>query len=335
MARPVKNNCEYFSHDTEMRNHRKVKAIRTKFGVTGYAVWSMFLEYLTGADGNVFENSAIEKELLSGDFGVSATEISDVLNYCLIIELLFENKGFIYSESLNKRLEPVYAKRGRAKELSEKQLRANGKFVTETPIATVVSVTETPQSKVKESKVKEIKENNSIIPETSSGFLKNPVLFEKEKTASTEIINAKPKKEKKVVADQNLKSSLRDIFNEFYIDRFKTKYIWAAKDHTAVSGLIANIKIKIRDEMPELEGDEIENQIIASFTHYIKGITDPWLLSNYALPLLNQRFNIIYQQIKNPNQHDTAKSRREQAVASTTKFLERVNHSPTGDSEDF
>ena len=41
MARPKKNYCDYFPHDRDMRNHRKVKAIRTKFGPIGYAIWSM------------------------------------------------------------------------------------------------------------------------------------------------------------------------------------------------------------------------------------------------------------------------------------------------------
>lgn len=152
MARPVKNNCDYFPHDSNMRNHRKIKALRTKFNTIGYAIWSMFLEYLTGADGNEFENSDIEKELLSGDFGVSVTEMSDVLNYCCSIELLFEKNGFIYSESLNERLEPVYKKRGKAKEISSKQTRNNGKYSRNTG-TTVVTVTEMPQSKVKEIKV--------------------------------------------------------------------------------------------------------------------------------------------------------------------------------------
>ena len=68
MARPIKNYCDYFPHDRDMRNHRKVKAIRTKFGVIGYAIWSMTLEYLTGIDGNVLEYSDVEFELMAGDF---------------------------------------------------------------------------------------------------------------------------------------------------------------------------------------------------------------------------------------------------------------------------
>ena len=129
MARPIKNYCDYFPHDRDMRNHRKVKAIRTKFGVTGYAIWSMTLEYLTGIDGNVFEYSDVEFELMAGDFGVSATEIRDVVDYCIKMEMLFLNNGFINSESLDERLKPVYEKRGKSKDNSKKQQRVNGKFV--------------------------------------------------------------------------------------------------------------------------------------------------------------------------------------------------------------
>jgi|GEM_PF-5844362 len=49
MARPIKNSCDYFPHDKDMRNHKKIKAIRTKYGITGYAIWSMILEHLTGS----------------------------------------------------------------------------------------------------------------------------------------------------------------------------------------------------------------------------------------------------------------------------------------------
>ena len=155
MARPIKNYCDYFPHDRDMRNHRKVKAIRTKFGINGYAIWSMTLEYLTGIDGNVFEYSDVEFELMAGDFGVSATEIRDVVNYCIKLEMLFLNNGFINSESLDERLVPVYEKRGRSKDNSKKQQRVNGKFVSSNSVSNGVSVAEKPQSKVNKSKVKE------------------------------------------------------------------------------------------------------------------------------------------------------------------------------------
>ena len=60
MARPQKNYCDYFPHDRDMWNHRKIKSLRAKYGITGYAFWSFILEYLTGIDGNVFEYSEME-----------------------------------------------------------------------------------------------------------------------------------------------------------------------------------------------------------------------------------------------------------------------------------
>lgn len=177
MARPVKNYCDYFSHDRDMRNHKKIKAIRTKFGITGYGIWCMVLEYLTGNDGNVFEYSDLEFELMSGDFGVSVTEIRDTVDYCIKLELLFLKDGFINSESLDERLKSVYDKRGVAKVRSAKQGRDNGKFARNNPDGIGITVTEMPQSKVKESKENQKKENAGNF-EKKIGSSKEQVLFE-------------------------------------------------------------------------------------------------------------------------------------------------------------
>jgi len=152
MARPIKNYCDYFPHDRDMRNHRKIKAIRTKFGIEGYAIWSMLLEYLTGIDGNVFEYSESEFELIGGDFGVSVETIQLFIDYCIKLEILFLKDGFINSESLDERLKPVYIKRGMSKENSKKQLRLNGKFVNNNSVLDGVIEAEKSQSKVNESK---------------------------------------------------------------------------------------------------------------------------------------------------------------------------------------
>jgi len=175
MSRPKKEYCDYFSHDRDMRNHRKIKALRLKYGIQGYAIWVMFLEFLTGNDNNIFKNTDIELELLSGDFGVPTNEIIDIINYCLKLNLLVEKEGIIYSESLNERLEYVYNKRKKSKNTSDQQPRSNGKYVSNNTVDAAVSVTEMPQSKVKGIEVnkssidavtisknsKEIKDSNS------------------------------------------------------------------------------------------------------------------------------------------------------------------------------
>lgn len=160
MARPKKNNADYFSHDSDMRNNNKVRALRNNF-TNGYSIWCMLLEYLTGKDGNVFPYNDIEFELMAGDFGVSVTEIRDVINYCIRLGMLSKKEELIYSESLDERLKPVYDKRLAAKDNSDKQHRIDGRFCGNNTEQTVVSVTETPQSKVNEIKVNEIQNTNA------------------------------------------------------------------------------------------------------------------------------------------------------------------------------
>jgi hypothetical protein len=178
MARPSKNNCDYFPHDNDMRNHRKVKALRTKFGITGYAFWSMFIEFLTGADGNVFCYDDVEIELLSGDFGISATEMRSMVDYCIQIELLFIKDGFVNSISLDENLSSVYEKRNRSKEKSSKQLRVVGKFVTEISDSTVVSATEIPQSKLNKNKEEKSKVKKNI----------DEIIFERQEKLKSELV---------------------------------------------------------------------------------------------------------------------------------------------------
>ncbi|WP_138481661.1 DUF4373 domain-containing protein [Dyadobacter bucti] len=153
MARPSKNNADYFSHDNDMRNHRKVRAIRSKFGIAGYAIWVMFLEVLTASEENRWNDNELELELLSGDFGVSVTEIKDVIDYCVKLGLLFSENDQVFSKTLDNNLRSVYEKRNKAKLMAQNQAKKQQKQES-----TGVSVTEIPQSKKEESKVKESKE---------------------------------------------------------------------------------------------------------------------------------------------------------------------------------
>jgi len=162
MARPSKNNADFFGHDHDMRNHRKIKAIRAKFGITGYAIWVMFLEVLTESDENRFVDNELEIELLAGDFGVSVTEIRELLNYCIRLELLYSESGRIYSKTLDDKLKSVYEKRDLARKNYEKRLDNKTNSTS-----TSVSVTEMTQSKGKE-KVKEEDTKVSVDPPTNS-----------------------------------------------------------------------------------------------------------------------------------------------------------------------
>ena len=166
MARPKKENAEYFSHDTNMRNDPKVRALRKKFK-DGYAVYNMFLEYLTDCNFFECEMQELEYEILSGDFDVEVEILKDILNYCVKVGLLNNTENTFFSNGLKKRLQPVLDKRNNAK---DKFLQIKQKEIEVKEQKSIVSVTETTQSKVKESKVKESKVYKSNIEDRKLKF---------------------------------------------------------------------------------------------------------------------------------------------------------------------
>ncbi|NID09345.1 DUF4373 domain-containing protein [Fibrivirga algicola] len=159
MARPARYNAEYFTHNADFRNDRRVKAIRSNFGAAGYGLTLMLLEILTDSDHTQLCTDDLELELLSGDLGVSVTEIHSLLQLAEKIGFFSRNDaGLLICPDLNRVLEPVFEKRNRARNSPKPDSAVVS--VAETT-ETGVSVTETTQSKVKESKEEESKKNGS------------------------------------------------------------------------------------------------------------------------------------------------------------------------------
>jgi hypothetical protein len=151
MARPKKDNAEYFSHDKDMRNDPKIKALRRKYR-EGYMVFSMLLEVLTGSDFFTIDFTPMQVELLAGDFDVDPEVLEQIVEYCVKINLLKREENLIYSCGLRKRLQPVLDNRNAVKQrFLDKKLQNKD-----------VSKTENTQSKVKYSKVKE---SNIVVEE--------------------------------------------------------------------------------------------------------------------------------------------------------------------------
>jgi len=156
MARPKKDNADYFSHDADMRNDPKIKAIRKKFGFMGYAIWCFLLETLTDSDFFQIEWSELNQELLSGDYMCESSELIDIINYCEKIQLLTVENGVLYSDKLKNRFESLLSKRKRDR--------------------TKVIVSENPYIKVKEIKREEIKvKENTFLNNENSDSSINPI----------------------------------------------------------------------------------------------------------------------------------------------------------------
>lgn len=113
MARPQKNNAEYFTHDADMRNDLRIKALRRNFGHKGFAVWNFMLETLTDCDYFEIEYTEINIELLAADFDVSTEELRAIIDYCRTIGLFQIEDGMLFSETHKKRFKALLNNRER------------------------------------------------------------------------------------------------------------------------------------------------------------------------------------------------------------------------------
>ena len=174
MGRPQKNNADFFSHDSDMRNDPKIRALRRKWSHAGYAVWSFMLEYLTDCDYFCVEWSDLNIELLAADFDVEPEELSSIVDYCIKLGLLQIKDGNLTCEKLQERMKPLMDKRTKKSasnhenEVFGAKIPENGSFRSENDQKQEfagVSDVENPHSKVKYSKEKYSKENISSVEE--------------------------------------------------------------------------------------------------------------------------------------------------------------------------
>jgi hypothetical protein len=162
MGRHQSNTVEYFPH---IAKHGKTLFIlKSRFGNDGYAFWFQLLEILCLAENHYYDCRDEEawQYLLSvtGVDEISGTQILSLLAKLGKIDAELWDTKMIWCQKLVSNLEDVYKKRGRPVPQRPRQLDNNHETATDKTIAATEihkSVTETPQSKVKESKV-----NNTI-----------------------------------------------------------------------------------------------------------------------------------------------------------------------------
>ena len=170
MARPIKHNADYFSHDNDMRNDLKVKALRRKFSHTGYSIYNMIIELLTNSDYFEYEWNELSIELLTPDFDIDADLLEHIVSYSVKLNLLQLTNGYLHCDKLTERLEEQVLKR--RKGYCSDNSKRMGLMLQQSNINIVnVNINDvndniSTQSKVKESKVKESKVKESKVKES-------------------------------------------------------------------------------------------------------------------------------------------------------------------------
>ena len=160
MARPAKHNVDYFSHDCDMRNDIKIKALRRKYKHLGYSIYNITLELLGDTEYFQMKWDDDSIELLTADYDCDSEELKEIINYCIQLGLFQLSYGYLHCVNFTKRLEESVLS------------RRKGYFSNNSPISkfSVVNVNNNEvidnnntQSKVKHSKLNESKLNKSIV----------------------------------------------------------------------------------------------------------------------------------------------------------------------------
>jgi len=151
MARAIKDNADYFTHDADMRDDPKIKALRRKYKAEGYGIWCMLLEVITDSDNF---RLCFDPEIIAGDFDVDPDLLVSIVQYCVQMGLLCTDEGCktVWSKTMDKRFESLLSKRERDR------LRLSSAKTTKSDII----ASESTQSRVEKSRVEESKEYITI-----------------------------------------------------------------------------------------------------------------------------------------------------------------------------
>jgi hypothetical protein len=176
MARPQKNNADYFPHDNGMWSDRKIVALRNRFGLTGYAVWNLLLETLCESESFEIAFDDSEVELLANFWGLETAKLKEMITFMERLKLIKIDNGLLWSDKLKERLKPVLDERERKRNWSRKRWQkdgngeesdgenevldvANPSHSEEQSASSILKESKGNKSKEKESKLNESKEN--------------------------------------------------------------------------------------------------------------------------------------------------------------------------------
>lgn len=158
MARPKKEGMDYFPHDTDAVNDEKIEALRLLYGNDGYAFYFILLERIYRTKEFELDVSDAETiQILSRKVCVNEEKFLQMLETSLkrgcFDRKSYDERKVLTSDGIKKRASVVVEKRVKMRDKyhQEKELVSDAETTQETKV-------ETPQSKVKKSKVKNIKD---------------------------------------------------------------------------------------------------------------------------------------------------------------------------------
>lgn len=209
MARPVKHNVDYFSHDCDMRNDIKIKALRRKYKHLGYSIYIITLELLGDTEYFQIKWDDSNIELLTSEYDCDTDELKEIINYCIQLDLFKIDYGYLHCPKFTKRLEDTVL------------LRRKDYCSNNSPISKLsgvnVNINEVVDNNNRQSKVKESKVDKSKVKE-SKVTLNKSRLFKVLNTPDEEIVEVSAE------VDYTINDSVTEFSYEM-LDRVIQKFV--------------------------------------------------------------------------------------------------------------
>ena len=200
MSRPTKNGLDYFPHDTDMSEDEKIQKLEFKFGLQGYAIYNKILERVYRSDGKFIPADDDDFFYYSGKWNIELSVLRAIMDYMVTIGLFPE--GSFMSEGVKRRICKINEEREKKRRQYKKKTDIKPTTLT-TPgdsylsesgslylcgeddlVSTPRNTGETQEKpdKVKESKLKEIKEKKKsvCVSFSSSPYAENFAKFRDE-----------------------------------------------------------------------------------------------------------------------------------------------------------
>jgi hypothetical protein len=148
----LKDNLDYFTHDTDARNHPKIKALKAAYGKAGIADFWTLNEIIGSApEGKLDISKKITLFAVASDLDMKSEELQDFISFLADpeIDLINFQAGIITTDRTQEDLGRVLKKRETSKKQYEKvYMTEKPVYMTEKP----VYMTELTQSRVEKSK---------------------------------------------------------------------------------------------------------------------------------------------------------------------------------------
>ncbi len=185
MARPQKQTVDYFPHEANASDGDTLTILQSRFGNDGYSFWFKLLEKLSSSENHVIDcRNPVRWQLLLAKTSVNEERGSAIMDLLCELEAidaqLWRESKIIWCQKLVNNVADVYKNRNRP--VPERPVSPNNLVSSE---KTPVSTPNNPQTKVKETKVKEspssIKKKEGVKPPATYGAVTkaSEYLFEK------------------------------------------------------------------------------------------------------------------------------------------------------------